>query len=517
MKRFTFAGCAIAVAALFAGTAVAGDIQVVQSEIPTHPSSIVPGTLDLNGDPVVTRFKAIEDFAISPDGSAWILKGRSLLGSELEGTLLLGAGMSGDMFAQEGRPFAGGEPGELYDFFDSNANPASFNTLGDIAFSARARGGLSSIKEKLVYYNAVTGMHTIRLTESSPAFGLLDLPPNPTGDELIGNSIGSVHLRDDGMIGFANTPLQNCHSSRYPAVFLEDKAIRQSGVSTVEGLLYDDFDYDDCGGSADGNYSFFKALLDSGTADDRILAINGRIVLREGSNIGQSNVVMADVFYTYMRSNGDWFSRGDDPNDDDWAVAGGELVAATGDEIGSTGEFLGDSFLAFNGNRVGDWVLVANTDNPNPGRDTVVLLNGEVVLREGDPIDLDGNGQFDDDVFIGRGNNTLTAFAANDVFLTDGRMLYFIAPLRDEAGNDLGSDPPFGAGGEAFMRVQLAGGCDPCDANCDGVVDAFDIEPFITLLTGGGSGCAPCTGDVNGDGAIDAFDIEPFIECLVGP
>ena len=56
--------------------------------------------------------------------------------------------------------------------------------------------------------------------------------------------------------------------------------------------------------------------------------------------------------------------------------------------------------------------------------------------------------------------------------------------------------------------------CDPCDMNCDGVVDAFDIEPFLDLLFGGGEPCAPCTGDVDGNGEINAFDIEPFLECL---
>ncbi len=59
--------------------------------------------------------------------------------------------------------------------------------------------------------------------------------------------------------------------------------------------------------------------------------------------------------------------------------------------------------------------------------------------------------------------------------------------------------------------------CDPCDTNCDGVVDAFDIEPFINLLVGPGQPCSPCAGDADGNGVIDAFDIEPFINCLVGP
>ncbi len=56
--------------------------------------------------------------------------------------------------------------------------------------------------------------------------------------------------------------------------------------------------------------------------------------------------------------------------------------------------------------------------------------------------------------------------------------------------------------------------CDPCDMNCDGTVDASDIEPFIGLLFEGDVPCAPCTGDTNGDGFIDAADIEGFINCL---
>ena len=60
----------------------------------------------------------------------------------------------------------------------------------------------------------------------------------------------------------------------------------------------------------------------------------------------------------------------------------------------------------------------------------------------------------------------------------------------------------------------LKAGCDPCDANCDGTVDAFDIEPFLDLLFGGGVPCDSCTGDANGDGNIDAFDIEPFLNLL---
>ncbi len=58
------------------------------------------------------------------------------------------------------------------------------------------------------------------------------------------------------------------------------------------------------------------------------------------------------------------------------------------------------------------------------------------------------------------------------------------------------------------------------DLNCDGAIDAFDIEPFILALTDPAGyaaaypGCDHDLADVNGDGAVDAFDIEPFVGLL---
>ncbi len=62
----------------------------------------------------------------------------------------------------------------------------------------------------------------------------------------------------------------------------------------------------------------------------------------------------------------------------------------------------------------------------------------------------------------------------------------------------------------------VPGDCDqPCDMDCDGAVNALDIEPFLDLLFGPKpKPCNTCTGDTNGDGMINALDIEPFLECL---
>jgi hypothetical protein len=60
------------------------------------------------------------------------------------------------------------------------------------------------------------------------------------------------------------------------------------------------------------------------------------------------------------------------------------------------------------------------------------------------------------------------------------------------------------------------------DLNCDGAVDAFDVDPFVLALSDPAGyaaafpDCAGTLADVNGDGAVDAFDIDPFVEVLTG-
>ena len=61
------------------------------------------------------------------------------------------------------------------------------------------------------------------------------------------------------------------------------------------------------------------------------------------------------------------------------------------------------------------------------------------------------------------------------------------------------------------------------DVNCDGVINALDIEPFLVALfepnqyPGRYPDCDITLADINGDGSIDALDIEPFLWLLFGP
>ncbi len=56
------------------------------------------------------------------------------------------------------------------------------------------------------------------------------------------------------------------------------------------------------------------------------------------------------------------------------------------------------------------------------------------------------------------------------------------------------------------------------DLNCDGLVNAFDIDPFVQCLTTGvpQPGCSCEMADINEDGAVNAFDIDPFVQLLTG-
>ncbi|MBL8877699.1 MAG: hypothetical protein JNG88_01160 [Phycisphaerales bacterium] len=60
------------------------------------------------------------------------------------------------------------------------------------------------------------------------------------------------------------------------------------------------------------------------------------------------------------------------------------------------------------------------------------------------------------------------------------------------------------------------------DLNCDGRVDNFDIDAFVTALGDAEAyaveypGCDRMHGDVNGDGAVNNFDINAFVNILPG-
>lgn len=80
----------------------------------------------------------------------------------------------------------------------------------------------------------------------------------------------------------------------------------------------------------------------------------------------------------------------------------------------------------------------------------------------------------------------------------------------------------FKPGTPAALVVPVAPAPLPGDLNCDGIVNAFDIDNFVLAITdplaytNAAPNCNLWTADCNDDGQLNAFDIDPFVALLTG-
>jgi hypothetical protein len=139
-----------------------------------------------------------------------------------------------------------------------------------------------------------------------------------------------------------------------------------------------------------------------------------------------------------MDPGGNWYVRGNnDVSELDWVYSNGAVLAAGGDEIfPAAGENWDDTdfsdlFFLHVGNTAGDFVIGGVTDAASLTNGVLVVNNETVAVREGDPIDLDGNGMFDDDAFF-------DTFGNDDAVLTDEGLLYLVATVKDGTNTRIG-------------------------------------------------------------------------------
>ena len=95
-----------------------------------------------------------------------------------------------------------------------------------------------------------------------------------------------------------------------------------------------------------------------------------------------------------------------------------------------------------------------------------------------------------------------------------------------QTGNNVLTSPAIGSGQTLYVAgwdgYLYAFGPSLGDLNCDGSVNAFDIDPFVLALTDAAGyaaawpNCNIMNADCNGDGEVNAFDIDPFVELLTG-
>src|SRR6188768_486170 len=204
--------------------------------------------------------------------------------------------------------------------------------------------------------------------------------------------------------------------------------------------------------------------------------------------------VITDAFDNVaILSNGDWYVRGTQLGGGALAVRNGAVIAKAGDEIGTSGEhWVSANFSAFTGNNNGDWLIAGQTDNPDPTRRYVIAVDGVIVARQFDPIPLSVP------AVIGRANTATNPWATDNVYLTDGMVLYFLASIQDGQGNEYAGNPAFSTP-LAFLRSALPGGNPTATGAASrknhGASGNFDIPLPLTGNAGIESRSGGATGD----------------------
>jgi hypothetical protein len=525
--RSALTPAALAALAFAAPCVHAAGIQVIYTKINLHPSSQIPGPIDLDGNPAPSEWKGLENFVLSPGGTNWMLKGRTNLGSDLEHIVVLGSGMTASRFVQEGEHAPGGGPDERFENFGNNSTNAApigrFDENGNFAFSTRVRAAATGSADapngqRVVTWNGSS--FSVHHKQNDPYTGVWDLVSQPggnePGNEFVSNTINAVHLLNNGTIGSCDTQIGNVAFTMRPGLFYNQALYHQAGgIDTVTSF----------GGSGDSTFAFSTGLTAdrfittpdgahamfvgtiAGSPSRSVLVLDNQIIIQNGQPPAPGVANVGTVTNFDLLSNGDWYAWGGYAAQGGfWAVKNGVLIARTGDPItAESSEHWGSTIYMATGNRTGDYVVAGSTDAPSATNEVIALNNSAVLAREGDMIDLDNNGQDDDNAFIGRGSNSLSAYQNAMFGVSDDGSCYFFANIHDAAGADLGS-PSFFGNPNAFLRITFRGTVCEADFNGDAVLDFFDYLDFASAFD-----AEDISADFNGDQIVDFFDYLDFV------
>lgn len=467
-------GRALRIAALLGvcGAASAPPIEVIFSEIPGDPSSLAP---DVN-----IPFTGFLTLYASPDGSHWIFKG--FIDDVENDVIVTGSGTTGATVAREADPTS--IPGSTHSFLDSDCG---VNNAGMYAYGSRLDGVGSDADEVIFLWDGAAEVAAAR--EGELADGLID--PLGAGDETFGNSLNSTHVLDDGRAAFRADLINNIDSDFESALYHGIVPVAQENVMLVGGTpdSFTALSGNTFSSDLDGTQWIVEADVDPSFSTREAVVVTGEVELEDGQVITELGAPIDGVFAVDIAGNGDWFARGDDTADNDWAVRNGLTIAYSGADVTPlllSGEHWTDEIFLATGDSLDNILVGGETDNSDPNANEVIVLNNTaVVIREGDPVDLNGNGMEDDDVFI-------DSFSPNDAFLDEDLNLYAFVSLRDSAGADLG---------DAFIRQSVAPAC-LADLDEDGSIGSGDLAILLgSWGPGGGSA------DLDGDTVVGSGDL----------
>ena len=459
MQRFALILIAVAstVAAQAAGSQASFgpgtgyELEVLYVNSPGHPTNVVPG-LGVPFSPVSVvpdLFLSDGDVFgrpwISADGQHWLVRARADTGPDGGEDVYL---LDGAVLLRQGQPAPWAPPGSG-ELVGPLPDRAAVNSDGDVVLVAPTVKGGSVWRHYVVRLNG-DGSTSVLAREGEDVAPVL---PGLAGATW-GPEFSSPVLTDTGKVGWEASALSGTPSGQYDdtvlvfgGLFAQEGDVVDNPLSPGTTTKWREFIADGFHVTPDESRDLVFGMYAGWPPLSRVVAVDGTIALQQGKSIpGADPSLFVDLngFYQcWLDSTGTWFARGTDWSYGySWVVRDGALVAYSGlgDPVPGTAEtwtnddwslpLVNKCFFAFDGNASGAYVIGGLTTAPHQTNDVLVVYDGlgggRVAARQGDPIDLDGDGALDDDRFI-------HSFDQDEVLLHDDGSLWFSATLRNAA------------------------------------------------------------------------------------
>lgn len=410
------------------GAAVRGGspeaITVIFTNLPGTASAQVPGLPGAEFGPGGAGFD--RPFA-SRNGNVVLTADTTLATTEDEVVLL-----NDVVVAREGTATGVAGSTDLVGLIDTRV---AVNDAGEFVYATNTDADIAS-DEVVVKVGAGTATYAAREGGAIPGL--------PGG--LWGASLNGSVLASDGRVGLAGTTITGVPADQNDVLVLDAVILAQSGVTQPGNQLgaefWENFTMDAFWLSAEGGRWLAQGDLTGATTTDGVVVVDAAVVVQEGVPLAGTAfaepVDLSGIVGTGLAPGGRWFVRGNnDVTEIDWVYSNGAVLATLGQPVAGdpaetwTDVEFADCFFMHVGDGLGNYVIGGVSNAPTASNGVLVLNGDEVIAREGDPIDIDGNGVFDDDAFF----NT---FGNDDGALTDEGLFYFVATIRNAAGTQTG-------------------------------------------------------------------------------
>lgn len=492
--------CAAIAGFALSGSTVQAQITAVFSNIAGTPSSQVPGLPNFVFTPGTNFSDVFRRPYNSANGSYWAITARvsSVTGGSFRVVILGGGTPTPIVVARQGAdtPF---DSQRVWLEFDEQV---TVNENGRLAFAASSSG--NSADNVVVAQYSLNQFINLPFREGRTVPGIAGATFGPTLDSAAISESNTVACRSLITGGGSD-------STNNQILAIPSSIIARTGVTSPIGLSakWENFSPRSFFYRSPGAY-IVSGDLDGPTNVDDILGFANLVSVREGSVINGLTTPIAQrgIHGSAFGQDPSYIVRGQNIlRSEDWVVRNGALIARAGVTITpnnpTTEKFVSigatPTFFAVNTNGAGDYLVGGFTTNPNSDRDEVLVWNGDrVAIREGDPIDVNGDGN-PDNFFVG-------GFRPDACIVKAGRsgVVYATVEVKDSRGNIIGY---------AYVCTPVTASSCSADFNGDGFVDGFDYDDFVHCFEN--TSCPPGkTADINGDGFVDGFDYDDFVNAF---